>query len=108
VYGVMAYTVSLRKREIGVRMALGARQRDVVTLVLGEGLRVVAIGAVCGLLAGIGAAKLMSSSLYGINAYDPITFIVVPLLLSAVAIFATYLPARHAAAVDPAHALRVE
>ena len=107
-YGVMAYTVSLRTGEIGLRMALGARPRDVFGLVLGRGF-VLALG---GLGLGLGAAwaltRLLSSTLYQVNASDPVIFLAVALSLATIALLACYLPARRAARVDPMVALRIE
>ena len=108
IYGVMAYSVSQRTHEIGVRMALGAQLGDVVTLVLRRALLLTAIG----LTVGVGSALLLSESLtavlYQVSATDPATFVVIPLLLAAVAFAASYLPARSAARVDPVVALRYE
>jgi putative ABC transport system permease protein len=108
IYGVMSYTVSQRTREIGVRVALGAQRRDVLKLVLGEGLKLIAVGAVLGLVASLVLTRVMASLLYGVGAGDPLTFVAVPLLLSAVALIACYLPARRAAKIDPLIALRQE
>ncbi|MCI0567426.1 MAG: ABC transporter permease [Acidobacteria bacterium] len=107
-YGVMAYTVSLRTGEIGLRMALGARPRDVFGLVLGRGIAL----ALGGLAVGLGAAwaltRLLSSTLYQVDATDPAIFLAVALALGAIALLACYLPARRAARVDPMIALRIE
>jgi putative ABC transport system permease protein len=107
-YGVMAYTVSLRTGEIGLRMALGARPRDVFGLVLGRGIAL----ALGGLAVGLGAAwaltRLLSSTLYQVDAADPTIFLAVALALGAIALLACYLPARRAARVDPMVALRIE
>jgi putative ABC transport system permease protein len=108
VYGVMAYAVGQRTREFGVRMALGARRRDVADLVLRRGGRLFATGAVAGLLGSAGAARVLSSLLYGIGRFDPPSFAAATLLLLAVSLAACYLPARRAAAVDPSTALRTE
>ena len=105
-YGVISYTVGQRSREIGLRMALGARAADVRQMVLREGA-VVALGVVVvGLLAALGVTRALDSLLYEINAADPWTFGAMALLLLCVALTATYLPARRAAAVDPAIGLR--
>jgi len=105
-YGVMAYSVSQRTREIGIRMAIGAAASDVVALIMRQGLSLVGIGAVIGLAAAMGAAKLLAGVLYGGGGLDPMTFTIVPLLLVAVAAVATFAPARRAATVDPAITLR--
>jgi predicted permease len=105
-YGVMAYSVSQRTREIGIRMAIGAAASDVIALVMRQGLTLVLVGTVIGLAAAFGAAKLLAGVLYGGNAVDPLTFMLVPVLLIAVAALATFAPARRAATVDPAITLR--
>ena len=107
-YGVMAFMVAQRTREIGLRIALGASARDVLRVVLGHGARVAAAGVVLGLAAALGFARLASSFLYGIGAADPVTFVAIPLLLAVVAILAGYLPARRAIGLDPMTALRSE
>ena len=108
IYGVIAYAVSQRTREIGVRMALGARRRDVSRQVLGEGLRIVALGIVLGIAGALAATRLMRAILYGVSPTDPWTFTAVALLLAAVSLLATWLPARRAAAVEPLEAIRTE
>jgi macrolide transport system ATP-binding/permease protein len=107
-YGVVSYSVSQRTREIGVRVALGARPRDVVKMVIGQGMRLTAIGLVIGVAAAWGLSRLLSGMLYGVSAADPVTFAGVTFLLAAVAFFACYLPARRAARVQPMVALRHE
>ncbi|MEZ4416198.1 MAG: ABC transporter permease [Gemmatimonadota bacterium] len=107
-YGVMAYSVSRRRREIGIRMALGARSRTVVGMVMGEGLRLVAVGALIGMLAAFGAGRLVQGLLYNTSGVDPVAFVGVPLVLLAVAALAVLLPARRAASVQPNQALRAE
>jgi putative ABC transport system permease protein len=108
IYGVMAYTTTQRRHEIGVRMALGARSADVLSLVLGQGMRLVAIGLAVGLIGAWVLSRVIASQLYGITARDPLTYLVVASLLGGVALVATYLPARRATRVDPMLALRSE
>ena len=107
-YGVMNYTVSLRTREIGIRMALGAQAGNVQALILRQGLRLIVIAFAIGLPAAFFVAKLFNSILYGIRPHDLITFIGVPFFLALVAAFAAYLPARRASQVDPCTTLRFE
>ena len=105
VYGVMAYGVSQRTREIGVRMALGARPRDVFRLVVGQALKLAALGLAIGLPVALALGRVMAGALFGVVALDPMTFVGFTLLLTGVAVFAGYLPARRAAKVDPITAL---
>jgi putative ABC transport system permease protein len=108
IYGVVAYSVSARTRELGIRLALGAQPGDVLRLVLREGLALLAAGLAAGLLASWGATRLLRSQLYEVGPGDPLTFILVSLLLAGVALLACYLPARRATRVDPLAALRHE
>ena len=108
IYGVMAQAVRQRTRELGVRMALGARPADLLSMVLGQSMRVALLGLAIGLLAALGLARLVTSLLYGIGAADPATFVVIPALLAAVALLASFVPARWAMKVDPMVALRHE
>jgi predicted permease len=107
-YGLVAFTVSQRTREFGIRFALGAQREDVIRLVLGQGAKLTAIGLIVGFAGAIAAARLMESLLFRTTAYDPLVFIVVVLVLGAVALFAALLPARRAARVNPITALRAE
>jgi putative ABC transport system permease protein len=108
VYGVMSFAVTQRTREVGIRMALGGRRRDVISMVLGRGLRVVGIAMVLGIIAALGASRLMQAMLFGIGPSDAVTFVSVPALLALVACIACYLPARRAARVNPMIALQSE
>ncbi|GMV06071.1 MAG: hypothetical protein AMXMBFR53_23470 [Gemmatimonadota bacterium] len=108
IYGVMAYSVAQRTRELGIRVALGGDRGSVVRLVLGEGMRLALIGVVLGLGGAVAAAQLVKGLLYGVQPLDPIAFTTVPLTLVAVAALAVYLPARRAARVDPMRALKTE
>jgi putative ABC transport system permease protein len=108
VYGVMAYSVSQRTHEIGVRMALGAPARDVLRLVLGQGLRLALIGVAIGGAASLVLSRVMTTFLYGVTATDPLTYFAVAALLTAISLAACYVPARRATEVDPIRALHYE
>jgi predicted permease len=108
IYGVISYSVSQRTREIGVRMALGAARRDVNRLVLREGAPLILAGLALGLVASFGLTRLMSALLFGVSPIDPVTFASVSVTLTAIALLASYIPARRAAGMDPTEALRWE
>ena len=108
IYGVIAYFVSQRTQEIGVRIALGASTASVVTLILGRVLRPVAIGAAIGIVAAIGAGRVLASQLFNVSASDPLTIAAVVATLIGVALVASALPARRAASTDPSRALQAE
>jgi predicted permease len=108
IYGVVSYVVAQRVHEIGLRMALGARPLDILGLILGGAGKLALAGVVAGLAAALGVTRMMASLLYGISAADPITFVTVAVLLTAIALLACLIPARRAAKVDPAVALRCE
>ena len=107
-YGIMAHAVVRRTNEIGIRMALGAERRDIIWMILRETLILVAIGMAIGVPAALGAAKLISSQLFGLNPSDPVTLLTAVVLLTLVAALAGYLPARRASRDDPLVALRYE
>ena len=108
IYGVMSYTVSQRRQEIGIRMALGAQPGNVQSMILGHSVKLTLIGVGLGLAGAFALVRFLTSLLFGVGAYDAVTFIGVPVLLAAVAIAASYLPARRAVRVDPIVALRYE
>jgi len=107
-YGVISYTVTQRTREIGVRMALGARRADVLRLLVGEGMKLALIGALLGLGGALVLTRLLKTLLFGVSATDPLTFIVIAALLIVVALLACWIPARRAASMDPLVSLRIE
>jgi len=106
IYGLLAYMVGQRSREIGIRMALGARRADILRMFLGKGVALAGVGIVAGLVFSASTASMMASLLYGVRPHDPAVFLIVPLLLLAVAALASYLPARRATKVNPIVALR--
>jgi putative ABC transport system permease protein len=107
-YGVRAYTVARRTREIGIRMALGANAGDTLRMILREGLLVTTIGAGTGLLLSAAVGRVLAGFLYKVSSADPVVFTAAPILLAAISLLACYLPARKAARVDPMVALRYE
>jgi ABC-type antimicrobial peptide transport system permease subunit len=109
-YGMVSYSVARRTREMGIRLALGADRHGVVTMVLRSGLALIGVGAAVGIAASIGLGTLLGSAsfLLGVGSLDPLSLLAAPVVLGAVALLATYLPARRASRVDPVRALRTE
>ena len=107
-YGVVSYGVAQRTREVGIRMALGADSRTMVRLLAVSGLKLVAVGGAIGLILALVVTRLLGGLLFGIDTVDPLTFVGVPLVLGATAVFAAYLPARRALRINPVAALRTE
>ena len=108
IYGLMSYSVEQSTHDIGVRMALGADRRDILSLVIGHGMRLAAVGLALGVAAAFGAVRVIARLLFGVRPLDPLTFVVVVGALGAIALVACYLPARRAMGVDPIVALRRE
>ncbi len=108
VYGVLAYSVSQRTQEIGVRMALGASRQTVFRLIVGDGARLAAAGIATGIVGGLLVTRVVKSLLYNVSASDPLSFAATAIFLAVVALAASYVPARRATGVDPIVALRTE
>jgi ABC-type antimicrobial peptide transport system permease subunit len=108
IYGVIAYAVSQRTREIGIRVALGAQRAELTRMFVRSGLLLASVGVPLGLVAAVALSRLMSSLLFGVSPLDPLTYSAVPLVLLAAVVTASYLPARRAASVDPVDALKAE
>jgi ABC-type antimicrobial peptide transport system permease subunit len=108
IYGVVSYAISQRRREIGIRVALGAERGEVRRMFVRQALVLVGMGVAIGLVAALGLTRLMESQLFGVGPLDPLSYVTVSLLLLLTAVFASYIPARRAARVDPLVALRYE
>jgi ABC-type antimicrobial peptide transport system permease subunit len=107
-YGVVSYAVAQRSREMGIRMSLGAAPSSVIGLMVGDGMKLVAVGGVVGLALAFLATQALQGFLFGITPLDPVTFLAVPTVLCAVALLAAYIPARRASRVDPVRSLKAE
>ena len=105
-YGVISFGVSQRAREIGIRMALGAARGEVVRLIVGQGIKIAAVGVAFGLVAAFAATRVMQSLLYDVAPSDPLTFVAIVTLIGVAAVMASWIPARRAARVDPVETLR--
>jgi putative ABC transport system permease protein len=108
IYGVIAYSVAQRTKEIGIRMALGAQKVDMLTMILRESFAIIGVGLAAGIASGLAVTRLMSSLLYGVSPADVSIYALVTIILSGAALIATYVPARRAMSVDPMVALRYE
>jgi ABC-type antimicrobial peptide transport system permease subunit len=108
IYGLMAYSVEQRTQEMGIRMALGADRRTIRKLVVWQGMKLAIVGVMLGIGGAFGLTRFIASFLFGVKSWDPMVFITVPLILSAVALFAVWLPATRASKLNPMQALRVE
>jgi putative ABC transport system permease protein len=108
IYGVISYAVSQRRREIGIRVALGAPQGELRSMFVRHGLALVGAGAITGLAVSAGVTRLLKSLLFGVGPLDPVTYLAVPVVLGIAAVVASYVPARRASLVDPAETLRME
>jgi putative ABC transport system permease protein len=106
IYGVMSYSVAQRNSEMGIRLALGAQETDILKLVVGTGAKLTAAGVLVGLVGAFGLTRLMAGLLYGVSAIDPLVYTTISALLAATALLASYLPARRAAKVNPVIALK--
>jgi putative ABC transport system permease protein len=106
VYGMVAFAVNQRRTELGLRLALGAEPRDLLELVLRQGITPVAVGLMCGVTGAVAVTRVMRTLLFGVSTFDPLTFFAVAAMLLAVAVIACYVPARRAMTVDPVTSLR--